>query len=695
MPMDWLQYNIEFTDRRIAHHVAVHDLGPALDAAQGANLVRDWWFIRKQPWRLRFRADDPGPAVITDLLTKLAANGRITAWAPAIYEPEERTFGGAAAMDIAHTLFHQDSRYLLARERQPIGSALGVRETSMVLCTALLRAAGLDWYEQGDVWHKVAALRSEPAALPTERTVILSRAIRRLVTVNARELCGSTADAPLAGLAGWIDAFEQAGQALAHLARHGRLERGLRAVLAHHVIFHANRAGLANQEQSTLAALALTVFFPPGEDAVSPPAATHSNTRVHQVTTLSDDRPAVSATQLRSALTDRLRANNTIRTAAVEAAMSSVPREVFLPGVPLERAYADDAVFTKTDATGTGISAASQPTIVATMLEQLAARPGQRVLEIGAGTGYNAGLLGAIVGPSGHVTTIDVDQDIVDGAREHLAAADVRNVAVVLADGALGHPDAAPYDRVIATVGAYDVPAAWLKQLAPGGRLVVPLRLRGTNSRAIAFERTEAGWHSVSSELAVFMPLRGIGDDAQRTLTLTPQGDVTLQVHKDQTVDADALTGVLDTARYEHWTEVLFPPMVPYEWMDLWLSCTLDNALMRMSVQETAAQRGQVTPMFGWGSMATTRGSELAYLTVRPAMPGPDGGKLFEVGVIGHGPAGKGLADLVAGQIRHWDDEFRARTVRFEIPHAPAAPAPALGRFVLERPDHPITVIWE
>lgn len=119
---------------------------------------------------------------------------------------------------------------------------------------------------------------------------------------------------------------------------------------------------------------------------------------------------------------------------------------------------------------------------------------------------------------------------------------------------------------------------------------------------------------------------------------------MTLQVHKDQAADKRALAGALDAPRGEAWTGVIFAPNVLYEWMDLWLSLRLPNALMRMNVQPPAAARGQVTPMFGWGSMATVEHGDLAYLTIRPAPPGPDGGKLYEVGVVGHGPASKELA---------------------------------------------------
>ena len=111
---------------------------------------------------------------------------------------------------------------------------------------------------------------------------------------------------------------------------------------------------------------------------------------------------------------------------------------------------------------GVTTSSASQPSMMAIMLGQLDLQPGHRVLEIGAGTGYNAALMARIVGPGGRVVAVDIDADLVDGAARHLAAAGVDGVELVCADGARGYPPAAPYDRIVLTVGSGDVRPEWV-----------------------------------------------------------------------------------------------------------------------------------------------------------------------------------------------------------------------------------------
>lgn len=387
----------------------------------------------------------------------------------------------------------------------------------------------------------------------------------------------------------------------------------------------------------------------------------------------------------------------------IDEAFRAVPRHVFVPSVPVPRAYDDDVVQTKHDSAGMAISAASQPRIVTMMLGQLGVEPGQRVLEIGAGTGYNAALLAHLAGPRGQVTTIDVDDDIVAGARTGLAAAGYPQVRVVCGDGAFGCPDGAPYDRVIATVGtSADLPLAWLEQLAPHGRLVVPMRVRGGITRSITFARDTGCWRSRDSEMCGFMPLRGTAADPRRTIALTEDGDVTLEIYQEQPIAADAIGGVLEQPSAEAWTGVQLGDGESAEWVWLWLACALPNALNRMPLQPSAVERGLVRPMFGWGTMATVEDDTLAYLSLRdlePAGGAEDGdgvssvGRRCEFGVIGHGPRRADLVARLAGEIQAWDRTFRAATPQFTIQPAGAAD-PIGGRFVFDLPRHRLAVDW-
>lgn len=262
-PCLWRQFNVAFTNWAIAEQTAVAHLAPLMAEAETEGLVVAWFFIRKAPcWRLRYLPGRDAPqadAYLSHRLEDLKSRRHIDDVRHVIYEPESHAFGGPQAMQIAHELFHRDSRHILAHATYPT-PALGRRETAILLSAVLMRAAGLDWYEQGDVWVKVAEHRPSEAVMSPERKDELSQAMHHLVTADIQAMCDAEG-APLATYRPWVSAFEDAGQALADLAAQGRLLRGLRAVLAHHVIFHANRAGLPSSDQSAIAALAIHTVF--------------------------------------------------------------------------------------------------------------------------------------------------------------------------------------------------------------------------------------------------------------------------------------------------------------------------------------------------------------------------------------------------------------------------------------------------
>jgi thiopeptide-type bacteriocin biosynthesis protein len=271
----WFQAHVQFAEWHAAEHAAATSLAPRLTALHDQGAVAAWWFIRKAPcWRLRVQA---GPAssditpVVGSVLDSLMAAGLVERWRESIYEPEATAFGGLAGMDIAHALFHADSDGILRYAPRlapaaPAEPGLGRRELSVLLCSALLRSAAQDWHEQGDVWHRVTRLRPLPPGTPVSRLQEMSGSLRRLMTADTRPegaLFGP--DAPLAFAGPWAAAFAAAGQALSAEAGNGTLERGLRDILAHHVIFHWNRLGLPDRTQSILARAARDAVMDPPE----------------------------------------------------------------------------------------------------------------------------------------------------------------------------------------------------------------------------------------------------------------------------------------------------------------------------------------------------------------------------------------------------------------------------------------------
>ncbi|MEL3951687.1 MULTISPECIES: methyltransferase domain-containing protein [Streptomyces] len=171
----------------------------------------------------------------------------------------------------------------------------------------------------------------------------------------------------------------------------------------------------------------------------------------------------------------------------------------------LRGAYADAPLATRVR-DGELVSSSSQPSLMAKMLVELEIGDGapHDVLEIGAGTGYNAALLAHRLGDE-HVTTIDLDPEITESARRHLAAAGYRPV-VATGDGAAGCPRRAPFDRIIATCTLSSVPRAWLAQCRPGARILAPLATGLIALRVTDAEHAEGRFLHTP---AYFVPLRG------------------------------------------------------------------------------------------------------------------------------------------------------------------------------------------
>ncbi|GAA4101165.1 methyltransferase, FxLD system [Actinomadura miaoliensis] len=400
---------------------------------------------------------------------------------------------------------------------------------------------------------------------------------------------------------------------------------------------------------------------------------------------MSEVADSARAEQLRGGLVDELVTDGVITSREVETAFRAVPRHLFAPGATLEEAYAQDRLVTKRDEHGITISSVSAPQIQAMMLEQAELGSGMRVLEIGSG-GYNAALMAELVGPDGEVTTIDIDPDVVDRARRCLNEAGYSRVNVVLADGEQGCAERAPFDRIMVTVGAWDIPSTWVDQLTEGGSLTVPLRMRGL-TRSITFTRVGDHLESRSAKVCGFVAMQGAGEHRERLLLLRDK-EIGLRFDDDWPADPDLLNGAFEAGQAQVWSGVTVGRREPFDTLQLWLATTLDGFCL-LSVDKDL-DSGLVRPVNRIAAPAVVEGTDFAYLTVR----GVDE-TTVEFGAHAFGPAASGLAKRLAEQVQSWDRDHRAGPgPRFAVypGHIPAERLPA-GLVITKRHVH-VTISW-
>lgn len=268
---DWFQAYVQFRIWHTAEQSVITHLWPVFQQAETEGSIAAWWFVRKFPcWRFRIRfGPSAEPGVVKTLMAQafnaMTTHGGANRWWETIYEPEIYVLGGPTGIDIAHRLFHADSREVLiytSRYPDRTASPLGRKELSILLLSTLMRGADQEWAEQGDIWHRVERSRPLPPNSPADRLHAMRPDLLKLLSLDVSHGSGLLeTGGPLTGLSSWFEVFRNAGKQLDEAARTNRLDRGIRDILERHILFHWNRTGLPSSQQSVVAAAARSTIL--------------------------------------------------------------------------------------------------------------------------------------------------------------------------------------------------------------------------------------------------------------------------------------------------------------------------------------------------------------------------------------------------------------------------------------------------
>lgn len=185
----------------------------------------------------------------------------------------------------------------------------------------------------------------------------------------------------------------------------------------------------------------------------------------------------------------------------VELAFRNIPRHKFVPASELDCAYYNEPLQIMKNQT------ISQPGVVSRMTEWLDVHDGQKILEIGTGSGWQTAILSYLVG-TGTVFSIDIHHSLVKFARENLEKLGIDNVHVILGDGSIGYAKESPYDRIIITAACSEIPLPLFEQLSEGGLIIAPVG--GSSQSLILLKKTSKGIKEIKNQPNyVFVPLLG------------------------------------------------------------------------------------------------------------------------------------------------------------------------------------------
>ncbi|MHB8145731.1 MAG: protein-L-isoaspartate O-methyltransferase family protein [Vulcanimicrobiaceae bacterium] len=208
-----------------------------------------------------------------------------------------------------------------------------------------------------------------------------------------------------------------------------------------------------------------------------------------------------------AAMVAHLERSGVLRDARIASALRRVSRHRFIPWLTREQAYADRAMAIK-ESPGGILASISQPSMIVEMLQMLDPRPGQRVLEIGTGSGYNAALLAELVGADGAVVTYELEADLASRAAELLAQMGYHRVRVIAENALRIGADIGVFDRLIVTAKVARIAPAWLDGLADRGRLVVPIEGSDNGEQVVAYLKHGHDLIRYGAVPCAFIPLR-------------------------------------------------------------------------------------------------------------------------------------------------------------------------------------------
>lgn len=408
-------------------------------------------------------------------------------------------------------------------------------------------------------------------------------------------------------------------------------------------------------------------------------------------------------------LTTQLIADGFIRSPQVEAAFRALPRANFVPpGTPTEWIYRDDVIPIKQQG-DIWVSTITNPGGIADMLERLQIEPGMRVLEIGAASGYTAALLAHLVGTNGQVTTVEIDPELAQMARRNLNAHGLQRVHVAHFDGSLGYPPNAPYDRILLTVGAWDIPPAWRDQLTPNGRLLLSLWVRSIQ-RAFLFQRTPNGLLAHGAQAMSFVRMRGQAAGSEGKTRFGPQNLLYAETDDRRAIHPQTLYNLLQQPPHQHPTGIRLCAAEILNGLVFYLAAHLPNfgsigARRELTQQNLIAclpglshrhceTAGLLTP----NALALLHCSpEQNPFTNRPDLPDLYHNLVdFDLHLRTHG-SDQTLQRQLQQAIEQWQTDARPTdaTLRAEVTFGDTAPPTSPRTLTLHKPSSRLTLCWE